>query len=210
MAASRGRRERLRVLDEASALLSAEAEPEVALRHVAHLVVPGLADWCILDVVDEGGAVRRLEVAHVDRAQHERAEQVRRVPAGLSAPLDGGASVLYTDLTDARLTRPGGAPERLPLLGAVGGCSAIVVPLRARGQIMGVLWLVAAESGRRYTHADLSLAEELARRCALSVDNARILAGERRERTITQSLQAITAALSTARTPAEGADVIIP
>ena len=209
-------RDRLRVLDQASAVLATAAEAEMGLRQVVHLAVPGLADWCILDVVEEGGVARRLEVAHADPAQRGLAEEVRRLSAGLNAPgvraplvVNVGNSDLSADPTGGLLTGAVGAPERLPLLGALRACSALVVPLRARGQVLGVLWLVAAESGRRYTDADLSLADELARRCALSVDNARILAGERRERIISQSLQAITAAFSKALTPAEVADVII-
>ena len=207
--------DRLTVLDQASSLLSTSHDEEVGLRSVMRLVVPRLADWCILDIVADDGAVRRVDVTHADPAQHELAEHLRRLPNGPGTPgspaalvVEGGESMVYADAADL-LIETSGAPEHRRLMGTLVPCSAMVVPLRARGRTLGALWLVSAESGRRYTRADLPLVEELARRCALSVDNARILAAERRERVASQTLQAITAALSRALTPADVAQVII-
>ena len=207
---------RLALLDEASTLLSATPDYQTTLRWVTHLVVPRLADWCVLDILQEDGSVRRLEVAHVDPTRRELAQALRRFPAGPANPLSpasivmrSGRSELYTHATDELLRQVSRSPEHLELLREIAPCSAMVVPLRARGRILGSLSLLAAESGRHFEREDLLLTEELARRCALSVDNARILANERRERRASESLQAITAALLKALTPAEVAEVVI-
>jgi signal transduction histidine kinase len=207
---------RLELLEQVSALLSAAPDYEETLRQVARLVVPSLADWCILDIVGEDGTVRRLEVAHADPARQGLANELRRFPAGpsntaspASEALKSGQSSLYSDTIDELLVRASRTPEHLALVRALAPQSAMVVALVARGRTLGTLSVFSAESGRRYTEADLHVLEELARRCALSVDNARMLAAERRERASSQSLQAITAALSRALTPRDVADAII-
>jgi PAS domain S-box-containing protein len=207
---------RLAILDEASTLLAATPDYETTLRWVARLVVPRLADWCLLDIVDDSGVVRRLEVAHVDPAKHLLAQQLRQFPSGPANPaspasevLRTGRSELYPDATDELLVRGSRDQEHLRLLRALTPCSAMVVPFHARGRTLGAFSLFSAESGRRYTEADLVLVEELARRCALAVDNSRILNAERRARAASQSLQAVTAALSRAVSPAEAAEIVI-
>jgi PAS domain S-box-containing protein len=204
------------LLDEASTLLSATPDYETTLTWVARLVVPRLADWCMVDIVDDDGTIRRLAVAHVDPLRRELADQLRGFPPGpsnhaspASTVIRTGQSELHADAPGELLEHAGGAPEHLQLLRELAPCSSMVVPLRARGRVFGALSLFTSESGRRFSRSDLTLTEELARRCALSVDNARILARERRARAASESLQAITSALSRARTPAEVANVII-
>jgi PAS domain S-box-containing protein len=204
------------LLDEASTLLSASPDYETTLTWVARLIVPKVADWCIVDIAEDDGTVRRLEVAHDDPSRQELAQQLRRFPPGPNnagslalAVIRTGRSEMHADTPDDLLEQASSSPEHLQLLRELAPCSTMVVPLRARGRVFGALSLFTAESGRRLTRADLALTEELARRCALSVDNARILARERRARDASESLQAITSALSKARTPADVANVII-
>jgi GAF domain-containing protein len=207
---------RVPLLDEASTLLSASPDYETTLTWVARLIVPKVADWCIVDIAEDDGTVRRLEVAHVDPSRQELAQQLRRFPPGPNnaaslalAVIRTGRSEMRADTPDDLLEQASSSPEHLQLLRELAPCSTMVVPLRARGRVFGALSLFTAESGRRLTRADLALTEELARRCALSVDNARMLARERRVRAASESLQAITSALSKARTPADVANVII-
>src|SRR5438445_3935333 len=124
---------RLAILDEASTLLAATPDYETTLRWVARLVVPRLADWCLLDIVDDSGVVRRLEVAHVDPAKHPLAQQLRQFPSGPANPgspasevLRTGRSELYPDATDELLVRGSRDQEHLRLLRALTPCSAMV------------------------------------------------------------------------------------
>jgi serine phosphatase RsbU (regulator of sigma subunit)/anti-sigma regulatory factor (Ser/Thr protein kinase) len=189
-------RRRAALLAEAGALLSASLGYEATLRTVARLVVPGLADWCTVDVPGPGGAIRNVATAHVDPDRVQMAEDLRRrhpptaeQRAGVARVLRGGPAELYTTIPDELLAATARDPDHLALLRAVGMTSAMVVPMAARGRTLGAITFVAAESGRRYDGEALELAQELARRCAVAVDNARLY-GERSRvaRTLQQSL----------------------
>ena len=141
--ADRDPAERLALLDEASTLLSATPDYETTLAWVARLVVPRLADWCMLDIVQTDGSVRRLEVAHVDPSRHELAAQLRRFPAGPSNPgspasvvIRTGHPELHADTADALLEAASRVPEHLALLREMAPCSAIVVALRDRKSVV--------------------------------------------------------------------------
>ncbi|HET7479649.1 MAG TPA: PAS domain S-box protein, partial [Rubrobacteraceae bacterium] len=92
-----------------------------------------------------------------------------------------GQSELYSEIPDEMLIAAARDEEHLKLIREIGFTAAIMVPLVARGRTLGVISLVSAESGRRYEAADLALAEELARRAALAVDNAGLFEDAQRE-----------------------------
>ena len=170
-------------LGEASALLAASLDYETTLARVAHVAVPRLGDWCAVDVLDEDGSVRRLAVAHVDPAKVAWARELQEryppdpdAPRGVYQVLRTGRSEFYPEIPDALLVAAARDAEHLRLLRDLGFTSAMVVPLLARGRTLGAITLVSAESGRRYRRDDLALAEELARRAAYAVDNARLYA----------------------------------
>ena len=199
MRRSRGESERLRAasvsaerrfafLAEASSVLGVTLDYEVTLRNVAALVVPFLADWCSVDVIDDDGAVRRIAVAYGDPT---KAELVRATesyppdPRGVhprTRVLRTGRSELIAEISDEGLAATANDPEQLRVMREIGYRSAMVVPLSARGQTLGALTLATAESGRRYTAGDLALAEDLARRAALAIDNARLYRSAERAR----------------------------
>lgn len=171
--------DRLRFLAEASRLLSSSLEYERTLGTVARLVVPGLADWCTVDMLEDG-QIRRIVVAHVDPAKVALAEELnRRMPPSLDAPQGLGA-VLRTGRSDWMHEIPHEAtasvpdPEQRRILEELGLLSYMIVPLRAREATIGAITLVTAESGRRYVEEDLAFAEELARRASLAIENARL------------------------------------
>ena len=173
--------ERLDFLAEASYVLAGSLDYDEALKRVAELAVPLLADWCAVDVLAADGALERLAVVHKDPnkvawayALQERYPPDPNAPGGVHQVLRSGKSAFYREVTDEMLAASARDDEHLQLLREVGFCSAIVVPLAARDQIFGALTFVSAESGRRYTEADLALAEELARRGGTAVDNARL------------------------------------
>jgi signal transduction histidine kinase len=168
-------------LAEVSALLAGSLDYEVTLARVARLAVPVLADWCAIDILDDDGEVRRLAVAHTDPARVEWAYELQRrypfdpdSPRGVANVLRTGASELYPQIDDALLVASARSPDHLEALRQVGFSAAIVVPLAARGRVFGAVTLVMAESGRHYDAQDLRLAEDLAHRSALAIDNARL------------------------------------
>jgi PAS domain S-box-containing protein len=171
--------ERLELLTEASEALASSLDYDRTLDLVVRLAVPRLADWCAVDMVDED-QVRRVAIAHVDPAKAKIARALQeRYPPTLDAE-EGIAKVLRTgrplirELEPAMLREIARDEEHLRYLEALGVSTYLCAPLVARGRTLGAITLVSAESRRRYTEADLPLAEELARRAAIAVDNARL------------------------------------
>jgi PAS domain S-box-containing protein len=178
--AAEAAQEREAILAEASALLAASLDYETTLERVAPLVVPHLADWCIVDVVESDGSVRRLTVAHADPAKQAVVRELMRFPPDpdgsqpVPTVLRTRRSVLYSDITEETLMEVNRGPEHLEIMRALAPRSARGVPIAARGRILGVITFMAAESGRRYGPAEVKLAEDLAHRVALAIDNARL------------------------------------
>ena len=182
-----GRRERkraaeaLRFLSEASAELTSSLDYRATLAQVARLAVPQLADWCAVDVREEDGSTHQLAVEHENPEKVAGAHELQQryppdadAPRGVPEVLRSGRSEFYPEVTDEMLVAAARDPEHLRLMRRMSFTSAMIVPLVARGRTLGAITLVSAESGRRYDWADLELAEELARRAALTVDNARL------------------------------------
>ena len=164
---------------EASLLLANSLEYETALASVARLAVPHIADWCAVDIVAEDGTLQRLAVAHVDPAKVAWAHELQRrvpynpnAPSGVAQVLRTGQPEFYPEIPDEMLVASTPDPEILQILREIGFTSVIVVPLLARGHIFGAITLVSAESKRQYIPKDLALAEDLARRAAVAIDNA--------------------------------------
>jgi PAS domain S-box-containing protein len=169
-----------RSLAEASRVLSESLDYELTLERVAHLAVPSLADWCVVDIVEDH-QVRRLAIAHADAARVELARQLQdrypedpEAPNGVSAVLRKGEPEMLSEITDAMLVAAARDAEHLRLLRALELRSYLIVPLLARGHTLGAITFVAAESGRQYEPRDLVMAQELAGRAALALDNARL------------------------------------
>jgi GAF domain-containing protein len=112
-----------------------------------------------------------------------------------------GEPLLYENIPDELLPRLARSEEHLALARTLGFRSALVVPLMARGRVLGALTLVQAESGRRFGEKDMPLARELARRAGLAVDNALLYREAREAQGRASRLQAVAAALSRAATP---------
>lgn len=172
---------RLRFLAESNTLLLSSLDYERTLKGVAALAVPSAADWCGVDLLDETGRLQRLAVAHVDPAKVVWAQDLqRRYPTDPDTPgtsyqaMRTGESLLYHSIPDEMLVAVAQDEEHLRLMREVGFTSAMIVPLIARSGTLGVLTFATAESGRRYDREDLTLAEELARRAAVAIENARL------------------------------------
>ena len=173
-------------LAESGKVLSTSLDYEETLQRVAQLAVPYFADWCTVDLA-EGDTIRRLAIAHVDPERVRMAQRfAQRYPEdpnsafSVRAVIRTGSPVMMSEVPDHLLAARAKDPEHLRALRELRLSSFMIVPLRAHGTTFGALTLVAGESGRRYTAVDLRLAEEVAYRAALSVDNARAYAEARR------------------------------
>lgn len=169
----------LHILAEASLVLSS-LDYATTLARAARLAVPHFADYCLIDVVAENGAVERVAVAHADAAQEPLVQQLLAygpVP-GWQDPLwetmNSGRSQLLGEVSDDLLQEIVRDERHLQILRQLGVCSSMIVPLLADGRTLGVMSLISATPQRNYSPLDLSLAEDLARRCAMAVENARL------------------------------------
>ncbi|WP_437618520.1 PAS domain S-box protein [Sorangium sp. So ce1151] len=163
----------------AGEILSSSLDFRETLGQLARLVVPLLADWCAVDIQGQDGAIQRVAVQHTDREKIAFVQQIEErypvdpaSPTGVPNVLRTGETEWIPEITDELLVAIARDEEHLQLARALGLRSAVTVPLAARGRVLGAMTLVHAESGRRYSKADVQFAEELARRAALSVDNA--------------------------------------
>ncbi len=181
--------DRRRLLADASAVLSATLDPDETLRNAARVTVPRLADLCVVHLLDERGELRLVEVAHADPAkaalarEHEsRWPTDRDAPVGAPRAIRERRGILQPRIPRERLALAAQSEEHLRTIEALAPRSSIVVPLEARGRVLGAITLVTTDSGRELDEADLELAKDLADRAALAMDNARLFAEAERAR----------------------------
>jgi PAS domain S-box-containing protein len=173
--------DRVRILADAGAILADSDNYQSTLQALAELVVPLLADWCIVDVV-EASEIRRVAVAHPDPRQRAMVEEIqRRFPpdpqraGGVREVIETGRSQIISAIADEMLMAAAHGPEHLALLKDLRLRSAAIVPLIARGQVLGAMTLARGESGHVFSEEDRAFLEDLGRRAAVAVDNARLL-----------------------------------
>jgi PAS domain S-box-containing protein len=170
-----------RFLAEVSEALASSLDYKFTLATVANLAVPYFADWCVVDMVEEDGAIRQVAVAHAEPAKVNLAWELdQRYPEnpaaaeGVPKVVRTGRPELFPDIGDPLLQAVARDAGHLEALRKLELKSGMIVPLAARGRVLGTISLGTAESGRRYGPEDLALAEELAHRAAVAVDNARL------------------------------------
>lgn len=176
-------------LSEASSVLASSLDYQTTLEQVARLTVPELADWCTVHILGEDGTIDQIAVAHIDPDKLAWAERIRdkypldpNAARGAAFTLRTGQPDFIPHIPDALLVQAAKDAEHLEILRQVGFKSVMTVPIRAQDRILGVISFISAESGRRYTSADLQLAEELARRASLAIDNAQLYRAAQRDR----------------------------
>lgn len=184
----------LQFLAEAGAILSSSLDYETTLAQITQLVVPQVADWCAIDLIEPNQTVRRTVLTHQDPQKVKLGQELQeRYPVdpnasqGVGRVLQTGKTERYPIITDEQLVASARDAEHLKILRELGLKSAIVVPLQAHGRILGAITFVSAESGRVYNPTDQILAEELARRAALAIDNAHLYEVAQQERATAQS-----------------------
>lgn len=167
-----------RFLDQATALLSSTLDYRDTLERVAQLAVPDLADWCAVDLL-VGDNIARVAVAHQDPAKLDVARvYAQRFPesqdTGVRRVIMSGQPTFTPVLTPERFAAAFTDPEQIKMLGDLGLHSAILVPLTARGRVLGAITLLMSDSQRTYQRSDVDVALELGRRAGIAVDNARL------------------------------------
>jgi PAS domain S-box-containing protein len=184
---------RLALLAEATSMLAATLDVDESLDRLTRLVVPLLADWCTVHLLAPDGEVQRVAAIHRDPGKQDLLRRLEELqPTGLSdrsitaGVLRGGPPVLVEDVGHEQIERAVNDPELVEVYESIGLASVIVVPLRARRQVLGALALFTDGSGRSFDEEDLVTAADLARRAALTVDNARLY---QREHEVAEALQ---------------------
>jgi len=173
---------RQRFLAEARPVLASSLDYATTLATVARLTLPGLADGCVVDLIDDDGEIRRVAQAHLNPSKESL---LRDLPFAMDAGkigtvLSTGQPAFYAEIPVSSRLDSNGSETPLDLhqglhrLREIGARSLISAPLRARGRTLGTITLFYGESGRFYQAADLTLVEDLARRAALAIDNARL------------------------------------
>ena len=177
--------QRTAFLARASALLSSSLDYEQTLRTVAQLAVPDIVDWCAVDLYDPDGDRIPVAVAHANPARLALAEELRayrpeRIDPnqGVGAVLRTGEAILYADIPDDMLRRGAADDHHLALLREVGMRSVVIAPMKLGERILGTMTFVSAESGRLLDASDVVVAEQIAARAAVAIENSRLY-GER-------------------------------
>jgi PAS domain S-box-containing protein len=200
----------LRFLAEVGTELTTSLDYQTTLDTITKLAVPSLADWCVVDILENEGNIRRLSVAHTDPQKKDQINELnKKYPSSISSAegigkvIRTGKSQIYTDISDELLKAIASNENRYKGLKEIGFHSCMIVPLMRKGVCLGTIKFVLADGNRKYLNSDLTVAEDLAYKAAVAVENAQFYkaeltskkeaqAAERR----TRSLQSLTAALS--------------
>jgi PAS domain S-box-containing protein len=170
---------RVQFLADATGKLSESLDYQRTLAEVARMVVPVFADWCAIDLVEDD-RLHRLAVEHIDPDKVALAVELEaRYPAerdagGVWDVVRTGETLLVSEVTDEMIAPSAKDAEHLRLLRRLQLRSVVLVPLIARGEVLGVMTWVMAESGRRYDASDLGFASDLGRRAGIAIDNSRL------------------------------------
>lgn len=175
----RKREEEQDFLRQANQLLVSSLDYETILQHISQLLVPVLADWCAIDLVD-GQEISRVNFVHRNPQLAELSRQMLKrypwpedYPHGVPLVLRTGQPELIPEVTDSMLDKEVPDPVQRQTLRTLGLCSQLVVPLKSRGTVVGSISLAYGESGRHYNHNTLMLVESFAASAAAAIENSR-------------------------------------
>ncbi len=172
---------RLTLLADAGSILGKAVDYQESLNELARMVVPDLADWCVVDVVEPESGLRRVAVAHEDPDLVELAEEVqRRWPSNIEEGATGevlktGEPLFLPMISEEQLDAAARDEEHGRKLRALGLVSVVILPLIARERVLGLLTLVRSDEARAFKDDELPLLRELAARAGTAVDNTRLL-----------------------------------
>jgi hypothetical protein len=165
---------RTQLLAETGRMLVSSLDYEETLRNVARVAIPELADWCSVDLLDEDGHPRRVATAPADSELQEFRTPEADPDRGLRHVIRTGSSILYRRVTRDQLARWATSAAQLRALQTLGVRSVLIVPMRVPERTIGAMTFVSASSGRYLDSADQALGEQIGRRTAVAVENARL------------------------------------
>jgi len=179
LAEAEARQERLAFLADASNVLAGSLEYHKTFHSLAHLVVPRLADFCVVLAAEEDGKLRQVAVAHSNLLDEPAFRKLAEEFPASSAARTGGAHVVKTGQSQMCCDMDNGALQEIferqedrELLLSFAPTSFIAVPLKTYDRVLGAIVMVNTSEGRMCGTEELALAEELAHRAALAIDNA--------------------------------------
>ncbi|HLL60485.1 MAG TPA: ATP-binding protein [Candidatus Nitrosocosmicus sp.] len=168
----------LHFLAEASKVLSSSLEYQATLKSVANLAITYIADWCTVSMVEDNGTLTRLALAHKSAAKIKLAEKYQSLyppeptdKRGIYEVLRTGKSEMISQLPEDHSTSIKDK-RRLSMIKKIGLESYMIVPIKIQNKILGVISLISSEQGRHYKELDLQIAEALAERAGLAIENA--------------------------------------
>ena len=174
-------RRRAAFLAEAGRLLAESVDQASTLVALTKLALPALGAWCIVDILQDGGAIHRLGIYHPDPEKTKLAQQLEAtwVPEpddrfGAAAMLRDQRTIAITEDIEVMLAATAHSAENLHILRQLGIGSLLTVPLVARKRLLGAITFVSAQRGHSFSPEDVQLAEDLAVRGALALDNAQV------------------------------------
>lgn len=183
------RSEQNRFLAEAGKMLAGSLDVDQTLERVAALLTEHLVDWCVVQTLDDSGRLQNRVVAHRDPDLVALALRLAEEyppppePTGIAAAvLESGEPVLVEEVDDEMLVEAAVDDRHLEILRSLGLRSVMTIPLQARGQVLGLLSLVASGGGRRFDLFDLAFAGEFALRAGQALDGARLFESMVKER----------------------------
>jgi signal transduction histidine kinase len=169
------------VLAVVSRVLASSLDYETTLVAMARLALPYLGSWCVVDVCEDGGTMRRLAVLHHEPAMQALARELetgwppeRQDPHGAPVVMRTRRTVVIPHVDDALLVQVARTQESLRALRQLGIGSLITAPLIAHDAVLGAITFVSATTGHQYDAGDVALAEHLAALAALALENARL------------------------------------
>jgi len=175
--------ETFKFLAEASTALADLVDYESALRRVAHMAVPRFADWCAVDMAQPDGEIHRVAIVHADLGRLDEARRIDdrfglgfREGMGPGEVVRTGRSELIASVDDETLRRFARDDDHLRAMRKLGMTSYICAPMESRGKRLGALVFAISDRQRSYAPTDLAVAEDLAHRAGVSIDNARLYA----------------------------------
>lgn len=177
--------EGLQLLAESGRLLSASLDEDETLQAIGRMAVPRLAEMVVVDLI-EGEAMRRVASAHANERASALLERARQFPPSLddggpqAQVIASGQPLLVADIDDDWIVRASRAPEHADIMRELVLRSLIVAPLRSREALLGTVTFVRCASRPPFEQADVAVADELARRGALALENARLYDAARR------------------------------
>lgn len=167
-------------LAEAGRIVGSSLDSAATLRQVAELIVPGVADWCAIDLLDADGTLTSVAVAHRDPDRVLLVEELRRrypadpdAPVGAYAVARSGEAMIIPELDDARLQQSARDADHLELIQGLKLRSWMCAPMVAGGRVLGTIAFAGAESGRTFDQRHLRFAVDLAARAGAALENAR-------------------------------------